>query len=682
MLMRIRRNFAFVVTASSVVAATMLAISAATAGSAAQAAPTTSQAPTLAARAGTVMPSFPLSTSGNMIVDASGKSVTLQGVNWFGFETANHAPHGLWTRDYIDMLTQIKQQGFNTIRMPFSLQALASNTTSGIDYANGRNAALAGKTPQQVMDIIIDEAAKQGLMVLLDCHSLADDGFMHELWYGQGGFTEADWISTWQSLATRYATRPNVIGADLKNEPHGSATWGTGAANDWRRAAEAAGNAVLAKNPSWLVMVEGIEGPVAGGQVLNQNWWGGNLEGVRQNPVRLNVAHKLVYSVHEYGPVVYAQPWFSLPDVVSALYDRWNTGFGYIFDSGTAPILVGEFGAKTVGTDNAEGKWFRQFSDYLSAKGMSWTFWAWNPNSGDTGGVLKDDWNTVNADKMALLTQLMQRQLISFPGRPATIPAGNGGVVTPLPSVSASPASTPTPTASISSALSTPTSVGITATTTYSSDWGAGFCAKVDVTTTLKSPVTWSVNQPIAGSVTNFWNSSARDASGQKVFTGASWNTSVSATSPTSFGYCADRVNTAPTPTATPTPVITPTVAPTPVPTPTPTSPSNNSRISVTYTVTSDWGSGRTVSVVVRNLGATAVNGWSITMPWQGTNVAPWNAVASARNGSETFTNEAWNGQIPAGGSTSFGFNESGAVSTPLTCAATVAGAATTCRIG
>ena len=62
-------------------------------------------------------------------------------------------------------------------------------------------------------------------MVILDNHSQADDGYMYDLWYGQNGFTEADWISTWESLATRYANKPNVIGADLKNEPHGSATW-------------------------------------------------------------------------------------------------------------------------------------------------------------------------------------------------------------------------------------------------------------------------------------------------------------------------------------------------------------------------------------------------------------------------------------------------------------------------
>ena len=372
---------------------------------------------TTALIAALALPSFsqaaavmPLKTQGAKIVDSSGNEVVLQGVNWFGFETANHAPHGLWSRDYKEMLAQIKEQGFNTIRMPFSIQAMRSSTTSGIDYGSGRNAALAGKTPQQAMDIIIDEAGRQGLMIILDNHSSTDDSFMSPLWYGVGGYTETDWVDNWKALSARYAATPNVIGADLKNEPHGEATWGTGAANDWRRAAELAGNAVLAKAPHWLIFVEGIEGSVAGGQQLDRHWWGGNLEGARNNPVRLSVANRLVYSPHEYGPGVFAQPWFSSPNVESILADRWQKGFGYIHDSGIAPILIGEFGAKNVGADTAEGRWIRQFADYLATKGISWTFWAWNPNSGDTGGVLQDDWQTINTAKMGLLSGLMARK--------------------------------------------------------------------------------------------------------------------------------------------------------------------------------------------------------------------------------------------------------------------------------
>ena len=38
---------------------------------------------------------------------------------------------------------------------------------------------------------------------------------------------------------------------------------------------------------------------------------------------------------------------------------------------------------------------------------MSWTWWSWNPNSGDTGGILKDDWTTVNQAKLAALQAIM-----------------------------------------------------------------------------------------------------------------------------------------------------------------------------------------------------------------------------------------------------------------------------------
>lgn len=49
---------------------------------------------------------------------------------------------------------------------------------------------------------------------------------------------------------------------------------------------------------------------------------------------------------------------------------------------------------------------------------MSWTFWSWNPNSGDTGGILQDDWTTVNQNKLQGLVPLK----FSLPpaGGPAT----------------------------------------------------------------------------------------------------------------------------------------------------------------------------------------------------------------------------------------------------------------------
>jgi endoglucanase len=95
--------------------------------------------------------------------------------------------------------------------------------------------------------------------------------------------------------------------------------------------------------------------------------------------------------------------------MASILRNRWDTGFGSIQKKGIAPLLVGEFGAQNVGLDTIEGQWIQQFAEYLRSRGISWTFWSWNPNSGDTGGVLTDDWTTVHADKMGLLSDLMKR---------------------------------------------------------------------------------------------------------------------------------------------------------------------------------------------------------------------------------------------------------------------------------
>ncbi len=95
-----------------------------------------------------------------------------------------------------------------------------------------------------MIDLIIQEAKCQELLILLDSHCLSDKRIA-ELWY-EDNFTEADWINTWTMLADRYKNQTNVIGADLKNEPHGKASWGTGdLAIDWRLAAERAGNAIL-----------------------------------------------------------------------------------------------------------------------------------------------------------------------------------------------------------------------------------------------------------------------------------------------------------------------------------------------------------------------------------------------------------------------------------------------------
>lgn len=355
--------------------------------------------------AGPHLPAMPLSTRGADIIDANGSPIMLKGVNWFGIETETHAPHGLWARDYKDMLAQIKGLGYDSIRLPFSLASLRSPEVSGIDFTIGANADLEGKTSLQIMDIVIQEAERQGLLIMLDFHQL-NDRVIPPLWYDDE-YTEADWIEAWQMLAQRYRNQRNIFGADVKNEPHGEASWGTGdMATDWRLAAERVGNAILAINPDWLILVQGVENNVPD-QQLAIHWQGGNLEGAGRFPVRLSAPNKLVYSPHEYGPGVFNQPWFSEPEFPGNLRDRWEIGFHYLVTEKIAPVLIGEFGGRRTDSRSPEGIWQRKLVDFIDQNRLSYAYWSWNPNSGDTGGILQDNWQSINRLKQALLAKIL-----------------------------------------------------------------------------------------------------------------------------------------------------------------------------------------------------------------------------------------------------------------------------------
>ena len=351
-------------------------------------------------------------TEGGKLVGADGQEVRLTGVNWFGLETPNFAPHGLWARNWQDMLDQVAAAGFNCIRLPFSNQVLdAGSLANSIDAT--KNPDLQGLTGLQVMDRIVEGAGRRGLAIVLDRHRPSAD-VQSELWYTDR-VSEARWIEDWTMLARRYRAQPAVVAADLHNEPHGAASWGDGnARTDWRMAAERAGNAILAVNPDWLIVVEGIERVGT-----DAYWWGGNLAAARDHPVRLARRDKLVYSAHDYGPDLYPQSWFAAADYPRNLPTIWRRHWAYLPAEGIAPVLVGEFGGRSMGHD-PEGTWQRSLVEFLKASELSYTYWSWNPDSGDTGGILKDDWLTIDRAKLDVLSSYQWPRL----GQARTSPAG------------------------------------------------------------------------------------------------------------------------------------------------------------------------------------------------------------------------------------------------------------------
>ncbi len=347
----------------------------------------------------------PLSTHGAEIVDAGGERAAIHGVNWFGLETPTFAPHGLWVRNWRALMDEAKSLGFNVLRMPLSgdLVAKDGGHPNGIDY--GLNPDLEGLNGLEILDAIVDYADRIGLRVLLDYHRGEPGGGPNPngLWFGEGR-TEADVIAEWGTLAERYKGAPAVIGADLINEPH-MATWGDGSPTDWAAAAQRIGDAVLSIAPDWLIVVEGVSAHNG-----TSYWWGGNLSGAGAHPVTLDVPNRLVYSAHDYPASVSQNDWFSDG---STFVDLFRRNWGYLVEDDIAPVVVGEWGSRL--ETEGDRAWAQALSQYLGDHEIPWVWWALNPNSGDTGGVLEDDWTTVRPVVATLLEPFLAQTRPALP---------------------------------------------------------------------------------------------------------------------------------------------------------------------------------------------------------------------------------------------------------------------------
>ena len=91
------------------------------------------------------------STSQSQIVDGYSNPIRLSGLNWYGFDSAAFAPPELSRESYRAVIDNVKAQGFNSIRIPFSSEMLVQGSSApNVNIAV--NSDLAGLTPLQSLD--------------------------------------------------------------------------------------------------------------------------------------------------------------------------------------------------------------------------------------------------------------------------------------------------------------------------------------------------------------------------------------------------------------------------------------------------------------------------------------------------------------------------------------------------
>ncbi|WP_033221818.1 cellulase family glycosylhydrolase [Kitasatospora phosalacinea] len=535
-------------------------------------------------------------TSGRQILDEAGTPVRIAGINWFGFETSNYVPHGLWSRDYKSMIDQMKSLGYNTIRLPYSDDIFKGTAPSSINTSSGMNADLAGLNSLGVMDKLVNYAGSIGMKVILDRHR-PDSAGQSALWY-TSSVPESTWLANLKSIAARYVNNPAVIGVDLHNEPHDPACWGCGdLATDWRLAAQRGGEAVLSANPKLLIFVEGV-------QSFNGSsyWWGGNLQGAGQYPVQLSVPNRVVYSAHDYATSVAQQTWFSDPSFPSNMPGVWDKNWGYLFNQNIAPVWVGEFGTTLQST--VDQAWLKALVQYLrptataGADSFQWTFWSWNPNSGDTGGILNDDWTTVNTVKDNYLASVKAPGFGSPGGG-----TGNGDVQAPSVPGGLTVSGTTAGSVSLSWTASTD-NTAVTGYDVYRNGTKVGSATSTSYT-----------DSGLSAATAYSYTVRAKDAAGNVSAASAA----VTATTSTGGG-------------------------------------GTNAGCSAAVSL-NDWGNGLTATVTVTNTGTAPTKSWQVAWTWP-TSVqisGSWSANVTRSGQTVTATSLAYNGALAPAASTSFG---------------------------
>ena len=363
-------------------------------------------------------------------VDAKG-NITLNGTlfrvkggSWFGLEGRHEPsddatnPSGAPMEMYIGNMfwnnsgrsldqdaLEIKNLGFNSIRIPVAPQSLTDTDPQGLNpnLKNAESVRIQGA--YSALKAVVKACDKAGLYVLLDMHTCSNyvgwrkgrldgrppyadatrqdyDYKREEYSCSEAGnpstvkhihpYNTTKWLADLKKLAGLGAEIgvDNIMGIDIFNEPW-DYSWA-----EWRAMIDQAYAAISPVNPNILIYAQGIGGTNGsqdgtpdtkartphGAFGTNPNW-GENLFEAGANPPTMPKS-KLVYSPHTYGPAVYQQPMFSSPaqpecaglegDAFAAkkcqivieqprLDEGWHEHFGYLKAMGYA-IAIGEFG--------------------------------------------------------------------------------------------------------------------------------------------------------------------------------------------------------------------------------------------------------------------------------------------------------------------------------------------------
>lgn len=282
------------------------------------------------------------------------KPKNFKGISIYGLETNLRNTVCSWKHPASYYIEKVHGLGFNSLRVPISIQYLVEG-----DFT--------------ILDEIVQKTEELDMQIFLDIHRVSN---AYQQPDPDNGIQEYDQIATRDelmdfvvSMLTRYFHMKSVVAVNSWNEYTGV---DVNYKHDWDRTFF---NAVERSFPGRFILIStGL-------------LWGGLLVGFSLED--LPYKERILYSVHKYH--------FSPP----ANEGGWDSSFGNVWPP--ERIVVGEWGFR-----NPEDMWFgRDFAKYLKDRNIKNQFFWTIAHSSDTGGLWYDDCDSIDWEKYNIIKLLL-----------------------------------------------------------------------------------------------------------------------------------------------------------------------------------------------------------------------------------------------------------------------------------
>ncbi|KAK0646116.1 glycoside hydrolase family 5 protein [Cercophora newfieldiana] len=371
---------------------------------------------------------LPLSSSSRWIVDTKGERVKLRCVNWAAHMETN-IPEGLHRQSMDYLVSWIQRQGFNCVRLTYSIDHALNPSILVSDSFNkaaadakvslpamqalyaqvvAKNPWIAKATTRDVFGALIDKLFAVGVLTILDNHTSKatwccniDDG--NGWWdeaFGYNSFNSRyfntkNWLAGLQAMAAWSQSHKGVVGMSLRNEIRQFLLQGLNNMDDWYKYIKQAGDLVHATHPDVLVIVGGVASSTdlthLRRRMLDTSGWAG----------------KNVWEMHAYSFTLTFPDPFKSCDAVKVGYGFWS---GFVLEQNkpwTGPMILSEFGVGMTGGDRnglneQDDRYLSCLAGYMQNNDAEWAVWvlggSYYIREGQVDreegwGLLKYDWS-------------------------------------------------------------------------------------------------------------------------------------------------------------------------------------------------------------------------------------------------------------------------------------------------